>query len=234
MWATLPLSIIDTNTDPLAAMFRNLRLEINDDVSAEEICGRHVYAAALDDEEVYNRAPRLSQVMATLVKSIKPAGGTTVTMYALMWTHWAFVKWMLAPSRETYAEIPEAARPTCWQLFTPHLLVCDFVSSPLLREHICQTGHFDMQWFTDACVTIAFDWSLQKSDALCRNQWTGELDLSPACKSDARKFRNWSLGAELRTYLPDADEFFRIRGDQNPSGEYGGDELTENDDKSDG
>ncbi|KAH9819882.1 hc-toxin efflux carrier toxa [Teratosphaeria destructans] len=157
-WDALPLSDSEALEDPLAGIFRECRADIENGANVDEICGAHPYVAALDDPAVYEKAPKLSQMMARLVTSVKPdRDSTSFTMFALMSTHWALFRWMLKPSQKQYADIPEIVRPSPWQLFKRHWLVVDFVHSPEMRQHFCSTQYLDMQWMANACSTITCD-----------------------------------------------------------------------------
>lgn len=196
----------------MANIFADLQTEISKGFSIDSICGSHAYVAALTEESVYDDAPTLSKLMARLVKSVKSTdSNTSITMFAMFWTHWALFRWMLAPSPQTYAEIPEFMRPTTWQLFAIHPMVVDFVHSPVLRESMCQDTLIDMPWVAQACATIACEWSRPDMDAFCRDGVTGALDLNPIFKAHAAQAVNWSLGPSVRSRLLNADKFWRIR-----------------------
>ncbi|KAI5358891.1 hypothetical protein Slin14017_G111740 [Septoria linicola] len=214
-WEALPLYTANATNDPMAGIMSSLQAELRrNDASPTSICGHHVHIAALDDELAFARAPRLSQEMARLAKSVKPAeGSVSATMYALMYTHWTLFRWLLDPRPETYAEIPEIVRPSSRQIFTVHPLVVDFVHSPALRDYLC---HFQsltrtMRWILSACITITCEWQRESIDAVCRDGWTVELDLNPISKSHAALAANWSMGPTLREFLPNADHFWRIK-----------------------
>ncbi|KAF2764281.1 hypothetical protein EJ03DRAFT_355881 [Teratosphaeria nubilosa] len=125
-WGALPLSDSEALEHPLAGIFRECRADIDNAANIDEICGAHPYVAALDDPAVYDKAPKLSQMMARLVTSVKPnRDHASFTMFALMATHGALFRWMLQPSPQKYADIPEIGRPSPWQLFKRHWLVVD-------------------------------------------------------------------------------------------------------------
>lgn len=234
LWGARTLTDPEAPDDPIAGIFLECVQRLRIGMSAEEVCGSHVFVEALHDQAAYDRAPLLSQLMARLVKSVKPAAvEPSFTMYALMWFHWALFRWMLAPSPQSYADLPPVARPTPWQLFRKHWLVVDFtrrctrreshvrseqlmllsmlLDSPVLREHICRTQSLELHWMASACATIACDWDRSPMEALCRNGSTGALDLNPIAKSRAGLHENWSLGPSLGRDLSNARDFWRIR-----------------------
>lgn len=195
----------------MAKIFLELHIAVNNGASVGSGCGLHPYIAALGERKTYDEAPLLSKLIAELVKSVKPTEQTTtLTIHALFWIHWALFRWMLAPSPQTYREIPEFLRPTSWQLFVIHPMVVDFVHSPRLREFMCEKQLVDMPWVAQACTTIACEWSRPDVDAFCRDGWTRRLVLSPIYKTHAGNAASWTLGPSCRQWLTNADYFCTI------------------------
>ncbi|KAF2721039.1 hypothetical protein K431DRAFT_84143 [Polychaeton citri CBS 116435] len=213
-WAMRTMNDPGGTTDPYEGIFAQLQREIEDGTDAEELCGPHAYIGALFDEATFNRAPRLSQVVAGMVKSIKPDNTTpttSITMHAIMWLHWTLYKWMLLPCPQTYCDMPALIRPTPWQIFAQHSRVYDFIFTPSLREHICQSRYHDMRWLTEACVTVVCDWQWAVADGLCQDSSTNEFDLSLACKAHVAKAESWSLGPSVKQYFHNIEKYIRVR-----------------------
>ena len=183
VWAMRTLNAPSRIADPFETVFAELRRDIEDGADTDALLGPHAFIGSLEDEETFNKAPKLSRVVASMVKSIK-AGETftTVTQYAMMWRHWILWKWMLQPSPETYRDLPALLRPTPYQLFVSHARMFDFIPSPSLRDYVCQTKNPDYRWLTEACISVACDWPRTKHEALSRDGITNELDLNTVCK----------------------------------------------------
>jgi hypothetical protein len=125
--------------DPFEAVLVGLADDISVGMSVYHLCGPHAFVGALDDEATFHHAPKLSQVVARIVQSIKvDEGRSTFTQYAMMYWYWALVRWMLLPTKEAYRKIPAIARPTPSQLLVAHPRVFDFLVSPKLRDLMCQ------------------------------------------------------------------------------------------------
>lgn len=75
--------------DPFDSVFAELSNDIASGITTEALCGPHAFIGALDDEETFKRAPKLSQVVASMVNNIKAGeSGPDITKYAIMWLHW--------------------------------------------------------------------------------------------------------------------------------------------------
>lgn len=182
--------------DPFEGILAELLADLSHSQNAEELCGPHAFIGALDDEDVYMRAPKLSQIVASIAKSIRPeASSSSFTQYAIMHWHWALLRWMLEPIKRHYYTIPETARPTARQLFVPHARVFDFLIEPALREFMCRDEPPNVQWLTEATVTIQCDWQRGLSEALCKDGRTMELDLTPISKVLCSSLTRLTMGS---------------------------------------
>ena len=174
--------------DPFHEIMTELRNHIAGGMSVEEVCGPHAYFAALDDEDTFHRAPMLSQIVARTVISLKPSESrkTTFTQYAVMYQYWTYWRWLLNPTKDNYFEIPEFVKPTAPLLFVAHPALFDFVIPPALRDLMVQHDSPNVEWFTEAAITITCHWRGGGGGggqaALCRDGVTDELDFNPICK----------------------------------------------------
>lgn len=182
-WAAQCIHEIDSPSEPFDIAFNELMAATSSLGSIDMVCGTQVCFEALDDEAAFASAPLLSQIIASLVLSIKsdePA--TSVTQYALMWAEWTLWRWMLAPSPQTYQELPEIMKPSNSQLFISHRRMYDFIIWPALREHVCNLPDVDRRWLTEACVTVRCDLDWATEAVVSRNIWTDKLELNPTLK----------------------------------------------------
>lgn len=233
-WAVQTLHVPPCQTEPFDSAFLDLMAAAsNSSGGVDAVCGPQVCLEALDDEEAFVRAPLLSQIIASIVTSIKSDEPmTSVTQYALMWAEWTLWRWMLAPSPQSYHELPEIMRPSNSQLFIKHRRMFDFIIWPALREHVCNVPDVDRRWLTEACVTVRCDLEWAVEEVVCRNGRTGALELNPVFKvctcfpenceaglEDADVFSkpyiglpsSWSMGPSVRPFLHGVDSFARIR-----------------------
>lgn len=188
-WALQLMNTPGSVLDPFDSVLKELRADIQNGTDPETLCGSHAYVGALHDEATFRRAPKLSQVSASMTRSMKPEEPRpTVTQYAIMFAIWSLWKWVLAPSPQTYHDLPACLRPTPWQYFSPHVHLFDFVYSPALRDELCRTQNAGGPWITELCKTLHCDWSGTIFEALSRNSQSGELDLNPRCKVCAHSF----------------------------------------------
>ncbi|KAM0721622.1 hypothetical protein Q7P37_002547 [Cladosporium fusiforme] len=218
LWAKPILNGSTINADPFEALLAEMRDDLACGVSMDDLCGPHPFIGALDDEHTFYRAPKLSQIVARIVGSIKSTDeSTTFTQYAMMYWFWALWRWILKPTTETYRAIPEFAKPTSSQLFISHPSVFDFILLPKLRDMVCQADTPNVQWMTEAAITIHCIRDESLTSTLSRDGMTHELDLNPICKqltffkAFISSEQNWALGPSVREFLSDADSFVPIR-----------------------
>lgn len=212
MWALRSLTDPSLFDEPFEALYQSLRAEIDHGATAEALCGKHVYVAALYDEKAYRSAPKLSQVAATVVKSLKlETLPPSLTVMGMMWLYWTLLRWALIPSRRTYDGLPEIVRPTPSQLLVRHPFVLDFVFSPEMREHLCAAGNFELSWITPAFGAMVCELPGTLAEAVETNPVTGHLDLAEEIKEEMGKSEAWSTDASAEAILPDIGRFFKIR-----------------------
>ncbi|KIW07185.1 hypothetical protein, variant [Verruconis gallopava] len=195
-WAKMIVPIMLPEGHPMKAMHDSMldmwsegRRLLQGGASLHSIAGSHPQLSAILNDQDYERAPILSQWASRLVYSIKESNRYFVC-YASMYVFWWVMRWMIAPSPETYSAIPEVLRPSPTQLFMPHLLPIEFFSWPGLRDYLVRVPEKFEEW----------EWMLDMSQNVA----------SLACVSDVDK---WSVKPSFRQYFMDADKYMRIRWD---------------------
>lgn len=235
IWAQRVLHVTMMQADPFHDIMTELRSHIAGGMAVEDVCSPHAYFAALDDEDTFHRAPMLSQIVARTVISLKPSESreTTFTQYAVMYQYWSYWRWLLDPTKENYFEIPEFVKPAASQLFVPHPALFDFVIPPALCDIMVQHDNPNVEWFTEAAITINCHWEGGGQAALFGDDVTNELDSNPTCKvsgfvlfpkqivccspkpwlttnntpqSHVRSLDNWTLGQSVKSFLPKSYE----------------------------
>ncbi|KAG5656822.1 hypothetical protein KAF25_010375 [Fusarium avenaceum] len=134
------------------------------------IVGHHPNIAALYDQEQFDKSCLLSQWAARMVHSVKRQG-YDFTCFASMNVFWYVMRWMIYPSPDTYAAMPEWIRPTSNQLFTPHISMADFVLWPAFRDLVVQLPQLQerMAWLADMSTFIRCEWPYELEHALHRD-----------------------------------------------------------------
>ncbi|KAM0468116.1 hypothetical protein ACHAP7_011185 [Fusarium lateritium] len=147
------------------------------------IVGDHPNIAALYDQEEFDKSCVLSQWAARMVHSVKRQG-YDFTCFASMNVFWYVMRWMIYPSPDTYAAMPEWIRPTSNQLFTPHISMADFVLWPAFRDLVVQLPQLQerMAWLADMSTFIRCEWPYELEHALHRDPVSGSVDLSNLAK----------------------------------------------------
>ncbi|KAF4338404.1 major facilitator superfamily transporter [Fusarium beomiforme] len=157
-WAAMTLN---TEADPgdMSNAFGDIYQQVTSLLGKGEpvnrVIGEHPNIAALYDPEQFDKSCLLSQWAARMVHSVK-CQGYDFTCFASMNIFWYMMRWMISPSPETYAAMPEWIRPTNYQLFTPHISMADFVIWPAFRELVVQLPQFQerMAWLADLSLYI--------------------------------------------------------------------------------
>ncbi|KAF5716155.1 nitrogen assimilation transcription factor nit-4 [Fusarium mundagurra] len=150
---------------------------------ANRVIGDHPNIAALYDRDQFDRSCLLSQWAARMVHSVK-CQGYDFTCFASMNVFWYMMRWMINPSPETYAAMPEWIRPTANQLFTPHISMADFVLWPAFRDLVVQFPQLQerMAWLADMSLYIRCEWPYALEDALKTDPVDGTVDLVDLAK----------------------------------------------------
>lgn len=217
-WSLLPMQLTSKMADPFDVAMAQIRTDLDGGVAIDTYCGSHAYLVALIRPETKERIPRLSRIVADLVRDFMPQETTpSVTSLAIMWLHWCLWSWMISPSVESFERMPKLMRPTPWQICSAHPLVYDFVFIPALRDYICRKPLTSNTWIAEASDTVSFDWPKTALHALCRNRETKAIDLNQDCKTHASSEANWSFGPSMRAHLPDIDQYAKVRGLDNRS-----------------
>ncbi|KAM0233518.1 hypothetical protein ACHAP5_010392 [Fusarium lateritium] len=147
------------------------------------IVGSHPNIAALYDQEEFDKSCLLSQWAARMVHSVKRQG-YDFTCFASMNVFWYVMRWMIYPSPDTYAAMPEWIRPTSNQLFTPHISMADFVLWPAFRDLVVQLPQLQerMAWLADMSMFIRCEWPYELEHALSRDPVSGNVILADLAK----------------------------------------------------
>jgi hypothetical protein len=184
---------------------------------AHRIVGHHPNIAALYDQHEFDRSCLLSQWAARMVHSVKRQG-YDFTCFASMNVFWYMMRWMVDPSPESYAAMPEWIRPTSNQLFTPHISMADFVLWPGFRELVVQLPQLQerMEWLADMSLFIKCDWPYPLEQALHRNPISGDIDLVDLAKQHVWTLGCWSVGPSFRRFVPHADSYLLVRPEEAP------------------
>ncbi|KAF4493718.1 aflatoxin efflux pump AFLT [Fusarium agapanthi] len=185
-WAATTLN---TELDPgdmsnaFGDIYQNATSLLTKGEPVNRVIGHHPNIAALYDQDQFDRSCLLSQWAARMVHSVK-CQGYDFTCFASMNVFWYMMRWMIDPSPETYAAMPEWIRPTTNQLFTPHISMADFVLWPAFRDLVVQCPQLQerMAWLADMSMYIRCEWPYALEDALKPDSVNGTVDLVDLAK----------------------------------------------------
>ncbi|KLP02448.1 uncharacterized protein Y057_1228 [Fusarium fujikuroi] len=176
------------------------------------VIGHHPNIAALYDQDQFDRSCLLSQWAARMVHSVK-CQGYDFTCFASMTIFWYMMRWMIDPSPETYAAMPEWIRPTTNQLFTPHISTADFILWPAFRDLVVQFPQLQerMAWLADMSMNIRCEWPYALKDAVKTDPVDGTVDLVGLAKEHIWNLGCWSVGPSFRKLVINADAYLQTR-----------------------
>jgi hypothetical protein len=132
LWALMTINR-KSRSDPMNSAFGNIHKAATNSIRKgtpeKEVFGIHPDIAALLSEKSHQTASLLSQWAASMVHSTRNKGsfpyfqhvipsesnlhaGNDFTCFAYMHVLWYLMRWMIAPSQQTYEALPQWLRPT--------------------------------------------------------------------------------------------------------------------------
>lgn len=217
-WAATSLNTVPDPghlEDAFADIYKRATSLLESGEPVHRIVGHHPNVAALYDQQEFDRSCLLSQWAARMVHSVKRQG-YDFTCFASMNVFWYMMRWMVYPSPESYAAMPEWIRPMSNQLFTPHISMADFVLWPGFRELVVQLPQLQerMAWLADMSLFIKCEWPYPLEQALYRDPVSGDTDLVDLAKQHVWTLGCWSVGPSFRKFVPNADSYLLVRREQ--------------------
>lgn len=117
------------------------------------------------------------------------------------------MRWMLLPTPENYARIPELIRPLPSQRFIPHSPVLDLAPHPAIRDALMRT--YNQDWLTIENQTKAapsIHWPFTLAEAVITDPATGSLRLTPEFQRHALDPKNWTFKETVLEVFPDLEK----------------------------
>ncbi|KAF4977197.1 hypothetical protein FZEAL_6225 [Fusarium zealandicum] len=191
---------------------------IAEGVPPEELIGTFPAVGALLDEKEYESAPMVSKWAVRFIYSCTHRD-YFFTSLAAVWVVWNMMRWMINPTPETYAALPEWLRPTQLQVFVPHIDMLDCVVWPYFRDYYIQhpeMQHGDLRWVEASASGIRTRWEKSIEEALYVDEATGKQRLTAEAEARIRDLNNWSLAASYRAFMPGIDGKIPIRTVEDP------------------
>ncbi|MCJ1474753.1 hypothetical protein MMC13_003413 [Lambiella insularis] len=109
------------------------------------------------------------------------------------------MRWLLAPTEKTYAQIPDIMRPTCGQRLIAHMASIDLCPIPIMRE-LLVNDHRD--WMTALIKShVSVNWAYGREGAL-EHTADGRLRLSEAFRLHVIEYSNWSVTSRILEWFP--------------------------------
>ncbi|KAF5010452.1 hypothetical protein FDECE_3387 [Fusarium decemcellulare] len=200
-------------TKAWADTLKHAKQLIVEGVSPEKLIGPFPSVAALFDKDEYERASMIGKWAVRFIYSARRKDYSFTSM-AAVWVAWITMRWMVHPTPETYADLPEWLRPTELQVFVPHIDMLDCISWPFFRDYYIQhpeTQRGDLQWLAACTSGVRVFWEGTIEEALCVDEATGTRIFTPKAEAIVRDLRSWSLAASYRAFLPGIDGNIPIR-----------------------
>ena len=113
------------------------------------------------------------------------------------------MRWLLVPTFDTYADVPEMMRPVCAQRLIPHVASIDTCPLPMLREALIY--HY-RDWVTAlARAKCSVNWTGTKDDAVFQDAATGRTRLSDRFCQHAAQWENWTVTERILEDFPELE-----------------------------
>ncbi|KAK5229744.1 hypothetical protein LTR72_001276 [Exophiala xenobiotica] len=119
-----------------------------------------------------------------------------------------FMRWIIAPSAETYARVPPGQRPTPCQRLVPHHPASDLPVLPELRDGLI----YDLRDFILASQSYgtSINWNMGLQEAVDIDPVTGKMSISTAFAEHVWHLENWSFSAGFAAVFPELRRRYRI------------------------
>ncbi|OJD34415.1 bzip transcription factor [Diplodia corticola] len=121
------------------------------------------------------------------------------------------VFWMINPTAETYAKMPDLIKPTPMQMMVPHISPLDTVPLPALREALVD----DLRdWVTACAGSLSVNWPHGMDQAVEHDPTDDHFYLTQKFLDHASTPSNWSVGRDFIDQFPEL--MGRVMTSENP------------------
>lgn len=138
----------------------------------------------------------------TIFEAIQQWPCREVERLALGWLTYHMIKWMVQPSEERFARVPEFQHPTMEQLCRPHPHYIDFLFWPVLRANLVKNqgvyDDLDVVGMTTCCIKVRWPWNAPFLEPNDDNQFV----LKPEFFDTITKLGGWGLTKEFLDRFP--------------------------------
>lgn len=111
--------------------------------------------------------------------------------------------WMVNPTAETYARMPDMIKPTPCQMMVPHISPIDTVPLPAMREALV---HNLRDWVAACAGSLSVNWPHGLDASLETDPLTGRLYLTRKFEEHASKLENWSVESTFLEIFPELQD----------------------------
>ncbi|KAK7515291.1 uncharacterized protein IWZ02DRAFT_62426 [Phyllosticta citriasiana] len=108
--------------------------------------------------------------------------------------------WMVNPTAETYARMPDMIKPTPCQMMVPHISPVDTVPLPAMREALV---HNLRDWVAACAGSLSVNWSHGLDACVETDPLTGRIYLIREFEEHVSKHENWSVDSAFLDFFPE-------------------------------
>ena len=152
-----------------------------------------------------DREPRDFYTASTWASELSKAFGSDgVSIYvqlAGLYLLTNLMKWTIAPSQQTYADMPSMIRPTSSQRLIPHPGPVDLCALPPTRDALITKMRDFIKAMINANVSI--NWPYPLSDCTELDPATGKRKLTAAFERHVAIFENWTVDSSFLSVFPE-------------------------------
>ncbi|KAK8237629.1 hypothetical protein HDK77DRAFT_174153 [Phyllosticta capitalensis] len=108
--------------------------------------------------------------------------------------------WMVNPTADTYARMPDLIKPTPCQMMVPHISPIDTVPLPMIREALV---HNLRDWVAACAYSLSVNWPHGLDACIETDPLTGRLYLTRKFEEHVSTMDNWSVDSNFLEYFPE-------------------------------
>ncbi|MCJ1311194.1 hypothetical protein MMC25_004865 [Agyrium rufum] len=119
-----------------------------------------------------------------------------------------FMRWLIYPTAETYAQVPDMIKPLPRQRLVKHVPAIDLIIIPAFRDAVMDRLR---DWITPMSLSTRCNWPYSVEEAVKRDPSTGLMKITDRFEEVVINPENWSWDRSVLVTFPEVEGKVRIR-----------------------